>query len=121
MRLEISNHGRLQEFEFCEAVINSKKRFTYDEVQSLYDDGLDKANIPNTVLENLIHLKEVYHALAYARRERKGLNLDGPEVRYNFDEGSRITSIELVPREGFSKSDRGMYDCRERCGGQILR
>ena len=103
VRLKISNTGRLQEFEFSEGVINSKKRFTYDEVQSIYDDGLNTANIPNIVLENLIHLKEVYDALAHARSERKGLSLDGPEIRYDFDKGGRITSIQLVPRKDSQK------------------
>ena len=103
VRLEISNTGRLQEFEFSEAVINSKKRFTYDEVQSIYNDGLNTANVPNSVLDNLIRLKEVYHALAHARSERKGLSLDGPEIRYDFDKGGRITSIQLVPREDSQK------------------
>ena len=46
---------------------------------------------------------DVVDALAHARSERKGLSLDGPEIRYDFDKGGRITSIQLVPRKDSQK------------------
>ena len=45
VRLEISNEGRLQEFEFIEAVINSKKHLKHLVAESQTPGGLNEQGV----------------------------------------------------------------------------
>ena len=92
-RLELNEKGELGENQFYQAVIRSRKRLTYDDVQKVYDGNLLEIDLPPEVIENLSNLKKVFECLRGARESRQSLEIDGSEVRYEFNSHHRIEKI----------------------------
>ncbi|MCE5299494.1 MAG: RNB domain-containing ribonuclease, partial [Spirochaetia bacterium] len=56
--MEIDTHGNMVDFDIRESVINSKRRFTYEEVEQIVTGGGGKGEDPK-VVETLILMKEL--------------------------------------------------------------
>ncbi len=96
--VEIDKKGNIVNYEICKSVINSKKRFTYEEVQHILDkqDGL--------FLDKLNEMNEL-HKLLFARRLKEGsLDFESTEVKAEIVDGliksigpkERLGSMRLI-------------------------
>jgi len=90
----------VKSFDFCEAVIFSHARLTYDEVQEYLDnqtklpvDGDDGPAVARSVK----CLRQVYDAMRSAREKRGALDFATQEATLSLAEG-RVASIEPVQR-----------------------
>ncbi len=95
---EIDNQGEVAEFEICEGIIRSAKRFTYTAVQRILDGD------PETRAAeiDLVPAVEQMHALALLlnqKRHRRGsIDFDLPEAVIQFDPQGNMAAITRSER-----------------------
>jgi ribonuclease R len=90
----ISNDGRVLAKKFYQAVIHSKRRFTYREVL----ETLQRP--PVTDIERMLHdANELAQNIRRLRFKAGSLELDFPESKIRLDEKGRITRIETVEND----------------------
>jgi len=92
--IALSGDGRPGETRFASTVIRSRKRFTYERVQSLLtgaaapDGGAERAILP--VLKEMERLALLLRKKRFARG---ALDLDMPETVLEFDRRGRVTGV----------------------------
>ncbi|MCS7266791.1 MAG: ribonuclease R [Geminicoccaceae bacterium] len=96
-QLRIDAKGRLVAWRFERAIMRSRARLTYRQVQAAVDGAPDEVTGP--LLEPVLQpLYRAYEVLAEARRRRGTIDLDLPERRILFDEQGRIRGVERRER-----------------------
>ncbi|MCS7176286.1 MAG: ribonuclease R [Candidatus Kapabacteria bacterium] len=89
--MEFTPTGELCQYELCESVIRSHRRFTYDEVQHIITTG------QGPYAEQLLLL----HRLAQTLRERRfregGIDFETVELRFQLDESG--FPLEVIPKQ----------------------
>jgi ribonuclease R len=89
--------GRKLRHRFLRALMRSRARLTYGQVQAAVDGATDHTTAP--LLETAIRpLHGAYAALAKARRRRGTLDLDLPEAEVQLGPDGRPTAIVTRPR-----------------------
>jgi len=96
--MEINGSGEILKYEVCKSVINSKKRFTYEEVQSI----LDKQEGP--FLDKLNEMNELHRILFKKRLDEGSLDFESTEVKAEIVDGliksikpkERLESMRLI-------------------------
>ena len=101
--MRISAKGKLTDYRFYEAVMNSHARLTYTKVANILegDEALREryaALVPH--LEELHHL---YQALLGARHQRGAIDFETVETKFIFNAMGRIDRIEPVVRNDAHK------------------
>ncbi len=97
--MSVSVDGRVTRTQFCEAVMRSHARLTYDEVAEAVVERKKRVRRRHeTVVQHLDELHALYKALQRARETRGALDLDSMESRIVFNEARRIDRIEPVVR-----------------------
>ncbi len=97
--MSVSVDGRVTRTQFCEAVMRSHARLTYDEVAEAVVERKERVRRRHeTVVQHLDELHALYKALQRARETRGALDLDSMESRIVFNEARRIDRIEPVVR-----------------------
>ena len=97
--MDISKHGVIQQYDFFEAVIHSHARLVYDDVAAvIFDNREQGAPALQRVKADLEHLKQVYQALARARKKRHAVEFETSEVVFKYNDMRKIESIEPVTR-----------------------
>ena len=92
--MDINKEGSIDQFDFFEAVIHSHARLIYDDVAAaVFDDNKPGDGPIVGVLDELHHLKEVYRALAKARRRRHAIEFETREVIFQYNQERKIESI----------------------------
>lgn len=95
--MEIKPTGEVVDHKICESVINSKKRFTYDEVYDVIcgkKEALEKfADFKDAILT----MNELSHILGEVKKKNGMLNLDIPEPYFELDENEKVKVVQ--PRE----------------------
>ena len=97
--MKFDTEGVINSYEFNEAVINSYKRFTYNEVEYLLsnnDEGIDPC-----VLNSINSLKKLTKKLLINRTQRYALEINSAEPMINFKNNDEIADI-YVPKRLFS-------------------
>lgn len=80
------------ESKLYEAIINSKRRFNYDEVDNIFEQKLDPANATEERLfSRLLKLKQVTDRLR-KKRLKSGYDFDSKEIELTLDENTNIIS-----------------------------
>lgn len=97
--MKISREGAIQSAKFTRAVINSGRRFTYEEAQEiLMEDEATLAKHFATEDRKIVHMMREAWSLAALLRKRRfnngALDLDMPEVRVTLDDKGTPTGIE---------------------------
>lgn len=96
--IELDKKGNIINYEICKSVINSKKRFTYEEVQGILDKKKGK------FYEKLNEMNEL-HKILFARRLKEGsLDFESTEVKAEIEDGliksikpkERLESMRLI-------------------------
>jgi ribonuclease R len=102
--MRISRRGVLEDSRFYPAVMRSAARLTYRQAHDALFLGVPAARTAlGSVLESLLPLVDVYHALQAARRRRGALEFDAPEAEFVIENGERVRAIEFVSRNDAHK------------------
>jgi ribonuclease R len=102
--MRISKRGALEGSKFYPAVMRSAARLTYQQAHEALFLGLPAARAAlGPVLESLLPLVDVYHALQAARRKRGALEFDAPEAEFVIENGERVRAIEFISRNDAHK------------------
>jgi ribonuclease R len=85
---EINKSGKLFDYKIVKSVINSKKRFTYDEAQ----ETIDKKS--GDFFEDLILLNDLAKIFRNKRMSKGSINFISPEVKFTLDESGFPVRID---------------------------
>ncbi|MCL1862906.1 MAG: ribonuclease R [Defluviitaleaceae bacterium] len=87
--MEVDKNGDVISHKIAESVIRSKKRYTYNEVQALLEEGNDE----------LVNGMDTLREILYKKRQKRGaLDFDLPESKVIVNETGKTTAIERYPR-----------------------
>ena len=92
--MTFSDDGSLVHYDVCRSVINSKRRFTYEEVQAILD-GKKRSRFATT-LRDMAGLAQM---LQRRRRERGCVDFDVPEPKPIVGPSDRVESFEITERD----------------------
>ncbi|MFM2075456.1 MAG: ribonuclease [Pseudomonadota bacterium] len=93
----VTAKGEVHAYQFYPAVMFSHARLTYTEVAAIVSNTRGpQAQQRNALVPHLLHLHEVYRALANARQVRGAVDFETTETQIVCDEAGRIEKI--VPR-----------------------
>ena len=95
-RMVIDQQAQLAEYCFSKALIRSRCRLTYNQVQDFFDKGSLIACTCAEVSSMLQTAAKLYRALRKSRQQRGALNLDIPQRQLHFDKNQRI--VKVVPQ-----------------------
>ena len=102
--MRISKRGQLEASKFYPAVMRSAARLTYRQAHEALFLGVPAARAAlGGVLESLLPLVDIYHALVAARRKRGALEFDAPEAEFVIENAERVRAIEFVSRNDAHK------------------
>jgi ribonuclease R len=88
VEFDIDRHGKVRRFEFYSAVIHSKQRFTYEEVQAVL------ARPAKGKVEIMLHQAQSLAAKLRSLRMGNGsLDLSMPEYRFELDSHNRLCGV----------------------------
>ncbi|OGU40151.1 MAG: ribonuclease R [Ignavibacteria bacterium RIFOXYB2_FULL_35_12] len=85
--VEITKRGKVENYQIKKTIINSKRRFTYDEVQEIIENG--KGDFEKEVLL----LNEIAQILRKKRFRDGGIEFSTPEIRFDLDENNKPVAI----------------------------
>ncbi|MGD0338546.1 MAG: ribonuclease R [Bacteroidota bacterium] len=78
--MNINPRGTVQEYEIVKSIISSKRRFTYEEVQKIIDQG--KGEFDDTILA----MHRLSTMLTKKRMREGSIDFEAPEAQFRFDE-----------------------------------
>ena len=94
VRMRYDAEGRLRRTQISDSFIKSARRFTYKEVQRVFEGGkLSRRERPWQ--ETLLEMRTLAERLRQRRREAGMIELDIPEPHIIADDGGRTIGIEL--------------------------
>ena len=95
--LWIDDQGRLVKYTFKRALIRSKARLTYNQVQKAYDGQPDK-QIQHLMDDVIAPLYKAFDILKAAREKRGALEIDLPERQILIDQKGYMTGVQKRDR-----------------------
>jgi ribonuclease R len=84
---ELTKRGRLINYEIKKSIINSKRRFNYDEVQEIINKG------EGDLLEDLIELNTLAQTLRKKRLREGSIEFYTPEIKFELDENGKPLAV----------------------------
>ena len=97
-RMVFDQHAKLLEYRFSKALIHSRHRLTYQQVQTFFDRGTLKVRNEEEVAALFRSAMKLYRALRRARQRRGALDLDIPQKQLYFDQHQRIKKVVAQTR-----------------------
>ena len=85
---ELTKRGKLVDYKIGKSVINSKRRFTYEEVQEIIDKGKGDFS------DELYLLNSLAQTLRKKRMRTGSIDFFTPEIRFELDESGNPVSIQ---------------------------
>ncbi|MDX1724894.1 MAG: ribonuclease R [Pseudomonas sp.] len=106
--MSISKTGKMIDYQFCEAVIHSHARLTYNKVSAMLEEpkGSEGKALRSEYKEVLPHLKQLYslyQVLLAARHERGAIDFETQETRIVFGVDRKIAEIRPTQRNDAHK------------------
>ena len=95
--MRVSASGKVTGSEFYDAVMRSKARLTYSEVNDFLT-GASNKSVPRPLQQSIRDLHSLFKAFARARGRRGAIEIDMPQTKYLLNDGGEIERIEIVPR-----------------------
>lgn len=89
--VELTSEGNLVQYNIQKSVINSKRRFTYDEVQNILEKGVGDFK------SEIFLLNKIAKTLRNKRTEKGSINFITPEIEFNLN--SEGIPIDIVIKE----------------------
>ena len=85
--LELDDNANIHKYEICHTVINSDRRFTYEEAQQVIETG------EGDYKDEILQLDKLAKQLREARYQHGSVDFDRTEVRFEIDETGRPISV----------------------------
>ncbi|MEX4095308.1 ribonuclease R [Haemophilus influenzae] len=101
--MQISAKGKLTDYRFYEAVMNSHARLTYTKVAKMLEGDEELCTRYSTLVPHLEDLYKLYQALLGARHQRGAIDFETIETNFIFNAMGRIERIEPVVRNDAHK------------------
>lgn len=101
--MKISASGKLESYQFYEAVMYSHARLTYTKVAAMLDGDIETQTKYQQLLPHIINLYELFKALKNTRLERGAFEFDTIEPKFIFNAERKIDSVETVERNDAHK------------------
>jgi len=102
--MEVSAKGKLGDYKFYPAVMNSHARLTYTKVAAMLVDGDEALREEyHGIVPHLEHLYGLFKVLLQQRRKRGAIDFDTTETRIVFGEHRKIETIVPVIRNDAHK------------------
>lgn len=101
--MQISAKGKLTDYRFYEAVMNSHARLTYTKVAKMLEGDEELRARYSTLVPHLEDLYKLYQALLGARHQRGAIDFETIETKFIFNAMGRIERIEPVVRNDAHK------------------
>lgn len=95
--MEVTPKGEVENYKIAESVINSKKRFTYDEVFEVIEGKPEACEKFVDFKESILLMNELSHILSQVKKDNGMLDLDIPECHFELDENEKVRVLK--PRE----------------------
>jgi ribonuclease R len=90
--MHVTEKGRVRKYEFARSVINSNKRFSYEEAEKILDAGSGEYS------DELKHLWTAAKTLRKNRMKNGSLDFDSPEAKFTYDEKGKPADIFIKKR-----------------------
>ncbi len=100
--MHVTEKGRVRKYEFARSVINSKRRFTNEEVETILDTKKGEYT------EELNTLWDAAKILRKARMKNGSIDFDSPEAKFKYDEKGKPVDIFIKKR---LKSNQLVEEC----------
>ena len=100
--MDVTTKGKISHYEIARSVINSKRRFTYEEVEEILDSGRGEHA---EVLETLWSLAQT---LKRNRMKNGSIDFDSPEAKFRYDERGKPVEVRIKSR---LKSNQLVEEC----------
>jgi ribonuclease R len=101
--MTISAQGKLQEYQFYEAVMNSHARLTYTKVWNILQGDKDLHERYEPHVPHLRNLHDLYRALNKARKQRGAIEFETQESKFVFNAQRKIEDIVPIERNDAHK------------------
>ena len=101
--MQISAKGKLTDYRFYEAVMNSHARLTYTKVAKMLEGDEELRSRYSPFVPHLEELYKLYQALLSARHQRGAIDFETIETKFIFNAMGRIERIEPVVRNDAHK------------------
>ncbi|MEJ5350599.1 MAG: ribonuclease R [Melioribacteraceae bacterium] len=86
---EVTPTGKIVNYEIHKSIINSKRRFTYEEVQKIIDDG------EGEFYEQIAMLNKIAKVMREKRIKKGSINFFTPEVVFKLDKNGKPVDISI--------------------------
>ena len=101
--ITLSAKGKMTDYRFYEAVMNSHARLTYNKVAKILEKDTALCERYASLVPHLQDLYDMYQALVKARRQRGAIEFETIESKFIFNALGRIERIEPVVRNDAHK------------------
>ena len=101
--ITLSAKGKMTDYQFYEAVMNSHARLTYHKVAKILEKDTALCERYASLVPHLQELHDMYQALVKARRQRGAIEFETIESKFIFNALGRIERIEPVVRNDAHK------------------
>ena len=101
--ITLSAKGKMTDYQFYEAVMNSHARLTYHKVAKILEKDTALCERYASLVPHLQDLHDMYHALVKARQQRGAIEFETIESKFIFNALGRIERIEPVVRNDAHK------------------
>ena len=101
--ITISAKGKMTDYQFYEAVMNSHARLTYHKVAKILEKDTALCERYVSLVPHLQDLHDMYQALVKARQQRGAIEFETIESKFIFNALGRIERIEPVVRNDAHK------------------
>ena len=101
--MTISAKGKMTDYQFYEAVMNSHARLTYNKMAKILEKDTALCERYASLVPHLQDLHEMYQALVKARQQRGAIEFETIESKFIFNALGRIERIEPVVRNDAHK------------------
>lgn len=120
--MEIKPNGEVVNHKLVESVINSKKRFTYDEVYAIICNEKEAVKKFNQFVETIHLMNKLSKILESVKKSNGMLDLDIPESQFTLDENEKVKIVEARPRNDAHKLiENFMVVCNETVARQFAK
>ena len=101
--ITLSAKGKMTDYQFYEAVMNSHARLTYNKVAKILEKDTALCERYASLVPHLQDLHDMYQALVKARQQRGAIEFETIESKFIFNALGRIERIEPVARNDAHK------------------
>ena len=95
--MRVNGEGKVTRSKFYEAVMRSKARLTYSQVNALLV-GKSTKSVPKALHAPVRELHTLFKAFTKARGRRGAIEIDLPQTKFKLNDAGEIDRIEVVPR-----------------------